>query len=572
MYFFSASNIPRPPKDASTALQPLAKKPSRALVARDFARVSEFYHTVDKESLPSEVEFVQRMEQSIRIKEKFKLFKHICTGSFVDVVAEVVKAPYDLGDRFTLWISDYTENSQFYNFALKGLSADPYNYTIGTDDGEWSGPFGKHSLQVTCWGPHAQAIRDQNITAGSFVSIRNMQIKYGRNASNAEGYLREDGDKIGIALLDHLEDGEAMDPRLKETIRRRRDYEKERKKQLKSISDAAKAGQKRRAALDEDDNDAKPRKPNAKVRRSEKRQAARNNTSSDNKTDNVEPPTQELETPIVAGLKLNPTSQSLHSFKFSKQPLTRLSPVKCENDKQPVSSVAELLQQISFETIVGKDAVSLPLPFINANYRASVRVKDYLPHKLEDFACAKISKGMYDALSDNEEEEEEEDARETMDQYVTAEKVVGWEWHFYLQLEDATGDEKNSVWVTVDNHAAQCLLNLNAGDLHQSRNLVAQLRERLFHLWGDLEEHKSKRVLRRERAEREARANRPPMDSESDDGDAGTSAAPANRPFACCIRQYGVMMDEDDESKADAGEGRRWQRMYGLFGTQISGV
>jgi protection-of-telomeres protein 1 len=44
---------------------------------------------------------------------------------------------------------------------------------------------------------------------------------------------------------------------------------------------------------------------------------------------------------------------------------------------------------------------------------------------------------------------------------------------------------------------------------------------------------------------------------------------PKNKAFTCCIRQYGVKVDEEDAAKADAGEGQRWQRMFGLFGTQI---
>jgi len=44
---------------------------------------------------------------------------------------------------------------------------------------------------------------------------------------------------------------------------------------------------------------------------------------------------------------------------------------------------------------------------------------------------------------------------------------------------------------------------------------------------------------------------------------------PKNKAFTCCIRQYGVKVDEENPAKADAGKGKRWQRMFGLFGTQI---
>jgi hypothetical protein len=42
-----------------------------------------------------------------------------------------------------------------------------------------------------------------------------------------------------------------------------------------------------------------------------------------------------------------------------------------------------------------------------------------------------------------------------------------------------------------------------------------------------------------------------------------------NKGFTCCIKQYGVKVTEDDPSLANAGNGKRWQRKFGLFGTQI---
>ena len=44
----------------------------------------------------------------------------------------------------------------------------------------------------------------------------------------------------------------------------------------------------------------------------------------------------------------------------------------------------------------------------------------------------------------------------------------------------------------------------------------------------------------------------------------------SNEAFTCCIKEYGAKINEDDPSKANAGGGRKWKRMFGLFGTQIS--
>lgn len=71
----------------------------------------------------------------------------------------------------------------------------------------------------------------------------------------------------------------------------------------------------------------------------------------------------------------------------------------------------------------------------------------------------------------------------------------------------------------------------------------------------------------------------PPMES-SDAEDGGprrgrgerggeAAAAVSNKPFTCCIKQYGVSVREDDPALASAGNGRRWERVFGLFGTKI---
>jgi hypothetical protein len=42
-----------------------------------------------------------------------------------------------------------------------------------------------------------------------------------------------------------------------------------------------------------------------------------------------------------------------------------------------------------------------------------------------------------------------------------------------------------------------------------------------------------------------------------------------NKAFTCCIKQYGVKVNEKDPNKANAGEGKRWERKFGLFGVVI---
>jgi hypothetical protein len=153
--------------------------------------------------------------------------------------------------------------------------------------------------------------------------------------------------------------------------------------------------------------------------------------------------------------------------------------------------------------------------------------------------------------------------------------------------------------------------------LRDNSRLLAELREQLFKLWGDLEEKKSAMAPKQSAKLKkvpppssfDSIASSPPPkagaqpDADSDcenessipksgtkksapsvleerdsniststngtDAKADIGIAPRNKAFTCCIKQYGVKVDEEDPAKANAGEGQRWQRMFGLFGTQI---
>lgn len=222
-----------------------------------------------------------------------------------------------------------------------------------------------------------------------------------------------------------------------------------------------------------------------------------------------------------------------------------------------------MLELVHHETTIDGEAVKLALPFINANYRSNVHVVDFMPSQLVDFSRPrKVSE--YDALTDHEPDSESEA------EATTSAAATDWEWLFYLQLEDAVvrpGQQKKRLWVVVDNQAAQCLMNLDASDLRRSREDLDALRNRLFILWGELEEHKA----RAEKAVLATNLDRPPDDSDDDERPATKPPqTTANRPFSCCVRQYGAKVAEPDKRKADAGNGRRWQRMFGLFGTRIA--
>lgn len=286
---FAAAKIPKAPSDPSIALVEGAKKRQRQLSKAELDAVATLYKNIDKDRIPDIETYAAKVTQSRNVKENFKVLKDVGEGVFCDIIVEIVKEPYDLGDKMSFWVSDYTENPFFYNFPIPNKNVkisdhqdgDPYGYVAKfnkkTDQEpkkpEFGGPYGKKSLQITCWDPHVSAMRHEGMTKGTWVSIKNLQVKFGRDVSNLEGYLREDrdayGTKLGISSLD-TSDRDSMDERLVAALKRRREYERGRKSQAKEIEKAAHAGQKRKSNLASEEP-----ANNTKTKRAAKRKAQR---------------------------------------------------------------------------------------------------------------------------------------------------------------------------------------------------------------------------------------------------------------------------------------------------------
>ncbi|KAI7146420.1 hypothetical protein KC352_g29034, partial [Hortaea werneckii] len=168
------------------------------------------------------------------------------------------------------------------------------------------------------------------------------------------------------------------------------------------------------------------------------------------------------------------------------------------------------------------------IPFINANYRIQARVVDFEPSAIEDFAVP--------AIPDAERE------LSPIDMEFTQPSTPGYEWFFSLLLEEDGGGgerERERIWVHLQHEEAQYLLGRemeDPQDLRKAPQLLAKLRERLCILWGNLEEK-------------------------------GPDEPISNRPFECCVQEYGQEMDEEDEEKALVPMG--WKRLYRLSGTTI---
>lgn len=553
---YKASKIPNPPKSAKVALEPASKRDGHVPSTEETAYVSYIHHKIDKYSLPEEVEFQARAAQSLNTKRKFSLLKDVEEGKFYDLIVQVGREPHIGFDIVTLYVSDYTENPHFHPRTWEGLSGstsgpgDPYGYTTGGADiprEEWLGPYGKRSLQVSCFEPHSTYVRDE-VKAGQWIGLRNVQIKHGRDGQFLEGFVRGERNtasaKINVHLLE-TRDPDAIDPNLKEALRRCRDYHKKKKKQIEEVRAAQTAGLKRRASAS---SGQETRPINGKNRRKALRAAKCQ--GGDEKLEIQEPQ-----------LDLN-------------------RHVTCETRDALPSTIESILRPTVHEITTKNQATTLMLPFICAKFRAHARVVDFFPASLEDFAHGR-RQTEYDVLSDNGEDSE---GPSSSDEEGTSSSQRIWEWRFALQLEDPTppNDAKSPglpprLWVFVDNPEAQCLTGLDAADLRQDADTLNKLRERMFTLWGNLEELKvqaagrkqqgreaedSKQYRTRSARKSQPRLPKPPLQSSHpEDGGAGNGEAVSNIPFSCCIKQYGVYEGKD-------GKGQ-WVRCFGLFGTKI---
>ncbi|KAH6686162.1 hypothetical protein F5X68DRAFT_240465 [Plectosphaerella plurivora] len=522
---YEASKIPPHPASIRPALREPSTIENMRLAETAEVYSSWMYQKVDKSAIPDVETFNLAASRSMNIKDKFSLLENVRQDKFYNIVAQIVRPPYDLMDKATIWVTDYTENESFFNRSPDSLaddsiddvadsapSGDPYGYTNRYRPVKHAaaepiafGPHGKRCMQVTCYEPHATKVRD--LVSGSWVLLNNVQVKYGSNGSNLEGFLREDRGtthaRVQVDLLKLRKEG--IDPRLKDALRRKRDYEASQTTEPGEVQ----LGKRQRQA----------EQPESK--------------------------------PLTAKQKRNKRRKK-------EQQEKRKEPLRKRSLRTSTRVITETTTHRT--TSAMRQPLELRLPFNCVKYRANVRVVDFYPQELEDFASwRKISE--YDCLDGSS-------TSSISDGDLDGDRVF-WEWRFALQLQDAAKTSA-STWVVVDNMDAQLLLSFKACDLRDNPNKLSLLRERLFLLWGNLEEIKTLKQ-QREKDKRRKVHDMPPdsSDAEAAPKDNGSFVL-NNRPFSCCIRQYGIKTDEPNPLNADAGKGQKWKRMFGLFGTKIT--
>ena len=202
-------------------------------------------------------------------REKFSLIKDVETDTYYDIVGQVVKL-YPSNGRVELYVTDYTSNNLLWNYEWGqdegiGREGDVYNYTRRESSKKnWPGPFGKMTLTVTLWPPHS-SFGEQNVKQNDFVHLRNVHIKWSKD-SKLEGVLHSDRyypDRVDVTILTNNE----SDDRVKDVLRRKRDYTKKFESQAASFIGEA------RALKRKQEDESKPlSKTQARKRRKQERE------------------------------------------------------------------------------------------------------------------------------------------------------------------------------------------------------------------------------------------------------------------------------------------------------------
>ena len=416
---------------------------------------------------------------------------------YVDLFAEVRRtySPDHNPPRVELSVTDYTEHSLLYQYSPEPedpnaeFEGDRFRYIENTHK-PWPGPWGKKTLLAILWQPHRDFALN-NVEAGSFVLLKNLQITFDRNGTKLEGHLRTDRfyeSRVNVSV--HKPRDAEGDERFTALLQRKRAYEEHcKRKQLRFMRDPKmpikQTELKRKDASGPNDNDT-----NSKTKRNRDKKRRRRDKANAEKT--------------------APT----------------------EGDDGEDNDAKSAAEEPDWRTLSA-----------NAHVRCNL-----------DDGDSDSDVNMSDA----------DDASPQLPATGTSgDSGLRWQWRFMLLVEDARpapppkktsaevaedeeGLPKQMELLVSDSDADYLLRDIEACDLRKNPKTVARLREKLFVLWGDLQERKE-----------EITKN---VCGKAAGGEMGGKVRASARPFECFIKEYGIPSIER------AGE---WERMFRLCYTCI---
>ena len=438
---------------------------------------------------------------------KFRLVSQLEHFVFSDVCVEVVKKYSTPFGKYELYVTDYTKNEALFYYEPpnedlqdRGVDrdGDVYGY-CGPPKRAWPGPFGYLVLKVNVTEPHASFI-DRQVSEGEVVLLQNLKMKMQPDGTKLEGDMWPDN-RIKVSRFPRLQ--YATLPEIHELLQRKDKYWAAMRP---AKSGAHPAGPNRKQQDGGGSKPLPPRKKNPK----EKKQAGKASVL-------PAPPDNPAADPAksLANAILNPHVRCSHE-EVNPWPLKRiLDPEnKHHNNTTPAGH-------------------AYTIPFCNAKFRALVRVVDFSPARLADFAQPPPDDD--GSASDSSTSS----AAAAVDRWGRP-ATPRWRWSFSLLLEDAHAPRSSlrarpaRLWVHLHHTAAQYLLGNDVpdptGDLGAEPRLLAQLREKLCILWGNLEEVKT--------ASEQGRMD---VDTGAGAGEAGEDLeGVSNLAFECCLHEYGV--------------------------------
>jgi protection of telomeres protein 1 len=425
---------------------------------------------------------------------KFKLIESLRHRNFADLCVEVVKKYSKSITECELYVTDYTANEEMWYYTPPEeemdyqRDGDAFGYNQPSKK-SWPGPYGFLVLKVNVKDPHASYC-NREVKEGDIVFLQNVKMKIMDVGAKLEGDMWPDSMNPGKIQASTMTKRDW--PQIKELKLRKEEY----------------LASRRTNQSDKPGEPGLSKKQKKKLRRKERERE------------------QQLAAEAAQAALMDLDSGRTDGVNKH---------VRCGYRDVSLSTVRDILDPENLRhTNTSPTGQEYVLPFINAKYRTRVRIVDYWPKDLRDFAQP--------ALPDDEESEQS--PINTI--YSVSQK---WEWYFCLTLEDASPSSKRinnkstppeRMEAHLGHEEAQYLLGKDIEDpqnLRSNRQLLAKLKEKLCILWGNLAEKKEDEEL-------------------------------SNMPFECCVFEYGVEMDEDDPEKDNVPFG--WKKMFRMFQTTIS--
>ncbi|KIW64278.1 hypothetical protein PV04_09225 [Phialophora macrospora] len=459
-------------------------------------------------------------------REKFKLLQDIELQNdnayiFADLLGEVRKI-YSNDFLTELYVTDYTTNGRLYDYEFvghgEGRTGDPFGY-INVDPSTWPGPWGQMTMTVRCRDRQSH-IANTKVKVGDFVYLRNIQVKMDRDGRKLEGNCRDDPRYPEKELIEVVK---TKDERRLDVLRRKRAYEeKAEANAIKFYRDPNQARKKRQREepTEEPTDEPRPKRSKNRTRKNKKANEADQQVQRETAARSVE---QER------SLTVNPSIR-IHNHKGLS-----------------FKTIADILDPDILNRTTPKGN-PYRLPFQNCTYKSKVRVVDFFPDNIADFAAPrKVSQ--YEELGDDHESSDEHSDLD-LAQGSDGDDIK-WEWRFFLLVEDSRPQpgcrgRPTQMQLLVADDDGDCLFNMDACDLRDKKNerALASLKEKLFYLWGDLQERKQEA-----------------MSTED-----ALSVKPSARPFECLIKEYGVPVRG---SRRRSNDVVIYDRCFRLFGTAI---